>query len=95
MRPFFSHRGFVAVSIVGVIGACSHKVESPKPTLAERAVSPDLVCNAQIESRVVIAGTGFTPAPVGTLDSPRRGCPRSRSSAAPISPVTPLTRRRW
>lgn len=51
--------------------ACSHAIESPKPTLSDsKPVSPDLVCNAQIESKVVIRGSGLTPAPVDTLAEP-------------------------
>lgn len=51
--------------------ACSHEVESPKLSLAEtNTTDPDLVCNAQIETPVTIAGEGFTPAPTNALAQP-------------------------
>ena len=70
MPSCFSHRKALLACITLLSGACSHRMESPDPTLAARPVSPDLVCNAQIESKVVVHGTRFTPAPVNSLAEP-------------------------
>ena len=54
-----------------VLCACSHEVESPDISIAERrALSPDLVCNAQLVTDIVIKGDGFRPAPTQALESP-------------------------
>lgn len=53
----------VAAAIVA--SGCSHKVESP--AVAGKSVSPDLACNAQLSSPIVISGSGFTPMPSKTL----------------------------
>ncbi|MDH5672609.1 MAG: hypothetical protein OEZ06_10700 [Myxococcales bacterium] len=46
-------------------------MESPKVDIADdTAFSPDLVCNAQLDTPVVIVGTGFRPAPNETLSKP-------------------------
>lgn len=69
MHPVSSPCYKIAACIALLLGACSHAVESPKPALSKtKAVEPDLVCNAQIETAVVIKGSGFTPAavPAGT-----------------------------
>ncbi|HET8934223.1 MAG TPA: hypothetical protein VFN67_12310 [Polyangiales bacterium] len=66
-----SHRHNLAACIALLLSACSHAVESPKPALSKtKPIEPDLVCNAQIESAVVIRGSGLTPAPVDTLSEP-------------------------
>jgi hypothetical protein len=51
--------------------ACSHAVNSPDVVLSA-PVQPDLVCNAQLDTDVVIAGSGFRPVPTNTLAEPTR-----------------------
>jgi hypothetical protein len=46
---------------------CSHDIESP--TLASKAVQPDLVCVEQLTTEVTLSGDGFTPMPIKTLDA--------------------------
>lgn len=63
---------FIHVTILLACG-CSHKIESPKVSLSpSQTVAPDLVCNSQLESDVVITGEGFRPAPTNTLAEPTR-----------------------
>jgi hypothetical protein len=54
---------FAAALLLG----CSHDIESP--TLASKAVQPDLVCVEQLTTEVVLSGDGFTPMPIKTLDT--------------------------
>ncbi len=46
---------------------CSHDIESP--TVASKAVQPDLVCVEQLTTEVILSGDGFTPMPIKTLDA--------------------------
>ena len=68
----FSGSTQIALAVALLASACSHKVESPAVTLSKAPAKPDLVCNAQIETRVKLTGTGFTPAATNALAEPTR-----------------------
>lgn len=55
------------VSLIVVAGwGCSHKDESPD--VSAKGVAPDIVCNAQLTTPVVITGNGFAPMATKTLE---------------------------
>ncbi len=77
-------------------GGCSHELGGPAPTIAQ-AVTPHLVCNAQITTRVAIAGSGFSPMPVDTATSkPKLELPKvtvtqsADLTGAPTDMATPV-----
>lgn len=53
------------VAVLAFLAGCSHQVQSPAVSVG--AVSPSLVCNEQLTTRVRLTGDGFTPMPVDTL----------------------------
>lgn len=62
----------LAAGIACVLAACSTSIESPVVETGGtlNAVTPDLVCNAQLTTRVTLKGTGFAPLPSKVLEEP-------------------------
>ncbi|MCC7541729.1 MAG: hypothetical protein IT379_36255, partial [Deltaproteobacteria bacterium] len=58
------------VCLLGVVLAgCSHELDGPSPRITA-GLSPHLVCNQQLTTRVAITGEGFSPMPVDTATEP-------------------------
>lgn len=61
----------LASLVVAGVG-CSHETESPKVTITDNGLTPNMVCSdnripALSTAPIVVAGTGFTPLPTKTL----------------------------
>src|SRR5689334_8469118 len=56
------------VGLLCFVGACSKKLESPKPSLT--SVLPNLVCGEQLTTPVAVTGDNLTPLPTDTLEGP-------------------------
>lgn len=70
-RLHISHT--LALCLALAASGCSHEIDSPALSLAEsHPADPDLVCNAQLTTRVKLTGKGFTPAATNALAEPTR-----------------------
>lgn len=69
--------------------ACSADVTGPKPKVDPPSadaepppVAPEIVCNAQLETDVVVSGSGFAPIPIDIPDAPKTALPDVQLSLA-------------